>query len=391
MIKRIFLLLVALVLFNSSYAQNDVIVLVDVSKSIKQQHFMEAREVVKNLLLGNPINNVNFTVNFDPRSSLKITKGQPLVSRGKKLIIFPFGESHRIYDMVNPKVVNSIPSDITSYFDQQYPRRVTDNKTYLELSKAKIAQIAKSQGLDKYVLILVSDNVHDDYGGSNSRPKYSKDQQVLLNNFNTASNPYSDTKQGTIDFAIESLYKISILTADITSWNPPPPPPIVQGDSIQSKVCELTLTSFPNGKKDKPKEVENNSVTLRWSAKNYPEGTRFTVSVRSTTGNNKNNISKSIAANSLKVDLTDDTYKVSVSSPICASTSTYIKVNAEGGGGLLFFFLVLAVLAGIGYWVFKRKQDEKMKRLSSDSFQHENVHYQADSSATDGADQMDGF
>lgn len=390
MIKRLCLIILVCFPFFSAIAQGDVIVLVDVSRSIQQSHFIEARSVVKNMLLGNPINNSNFVMNLDPRSSLKIGEGIPLVAKGKKIIIFPFGESWRINHIVDPKVIDT-PSDISTYFDNNYPRQVSDQKTYLELSKAKMAQIAKSQGIEEYILVLVSDNVHDDYGGSNARPQYTAVQKALLDNFNTASNPYVDIKQGTIDFIDEELYKISIFSADITSWNPPPPPP--PGiDSTVTKACQIRLTSFANGKKGREKEVKNNPVTFRWSAKNYPKGTKFTITIRSTTGNNKNNVSKLTTSNSFQTKLADDSYRVSVSSPICAPTTTYIKVKTEkSGGGFLFLLLILGLLGGIGYWLYKRRQEDSIRKLSSNTTGGEEVHYQEDNNQNNSTDELDGF
>ena len=133
-----------------AYAQEHVIVLVDVSKSIQQEHFRQTRDVVKNVLLGNPINNGNYHLNMDAKSPIKFKSGTPLVFSGKKLLIMPFGETKWMNGPFAPKTIRSA-GDIASYFESTYPKYVSDQRTYLDLARAKAAQIAKSQGISPLI------------------------------------------------------------------------------------------------------------------------------------------------------------------------------------------------------------------------------------------------
>ena len=301
--KHTFIILITLLYSFLCYSQQDVIVLVDISRSIEQSHFTEARKVVKNILVGEDIKNTDFTLRPFLNTTLKVGNGNPLLGSGNKLLIIPFGEP-RFWDInYNFEQV----TNFDTFFEINYPNSVTDSKTYLELAKIKAANTAKKNGVDNYILILVSDNISDDYG-SEGKTNYTAYQSNAVSNFKTVSNPYLEIKQSEITYRYDPSYKITLHTVNIKDWKPYAATstnntnPVVQNDPI-NPTCELKFTSYANGKKDKEKVVKSKGVTFRWSESNKPQDDRYKISIASTTGNRENNISKSgLTSNSYKVN-----------------------------------------------------------------------------------------
>ncbi|MDO5980943.1 hypothetical protein [Flavivirga spongiicola] len=386
--KSILLLFILSFVSIKTYTQEHVIILVDVSKSINQDHFRQAKEVVKNFVLGESIKNKNFMLNMDSKTFIKPESGIPLISSGKKLLIMPFGETKWMNGSFTPKIIRT-KNDITAYFDSSYPKYVTDQRTYLNLAKAKAAQTAKSQGMDKYILLIVSDNISDDYGGPNSKPIYTAAQRHLINNFATLSNPYVAPLHGKIDFNLDNNFEIRIHHADVSKWTYTLPASVVKDTPIDS-VCKLKFTSYANGSRKKAKNIEANPITLRWAVNDAPKGTNFTLSIRSTSGNKENNMTFSTTSNFYKIELPNDTYKITISSPICLPDTTYISINVgNGGGGILLFIVLLGALGFGGYQFYKKRQEKKLQRLSSDS---NNFDSQTnDYSDTDNYNEPEGF
>lgn len=366
--KKLYILTLFLLLFPFlGNSQDNVVVLVDVSKSIKQSYFAQTKNVVKDIILGNPINNSNFSVSIDAKSPIIIGK-KPLISSGKKLLIMPFGETYWMNASFKPTSISILPTDVETYINSKYPTRVSDNRTYLKLAKARAAQVAKSQGMDTYFLLLVSDNINDDYGGPNTKPVYNAAQRHLVENFATLSNPYLAPKHGEIDFVLDHNYKIRIFHVNLANWNYSPPAsliPSMKKDSIE--YCKLKFISYTNGTRKKPKEVKNNQITFRWTASNSVEGTKYNFSIKSTDGNKQNNITKKTSSNSFSTELPNGTYRISVSVPggACFSDTTYIEIDGGGSGSGFWILFLLVALVAAGFWLYKRNERNKTEELSN--------------------------
>lgn len=389
MIKRAFLFSLLLGLFLNFYGQDNVVVLVDVSRSIRQTHFEDAKDIISDILVGNGINNPLFAVEMDARSHIRIGTGTPLIGIGLKLLIIPFGEAHRMNGVFSPTVVNRIPEDVLSAMNIKYPTSVTDQQTYLKLAEAKAAQIAKSQGMNTYVLLLVSDNINDDYGGPNSRPFYTELQRHLLDNFATLSNPYVAPEHGKISYSNNPDYNITISHVNITDWSYSLPTIAPGSDADSTEYCQLRFVTFGDGRKGNEKEVNENKFTIRWVAESCPQGTKFKLTVRSTDGHKENNLTREISSTSYSLTLPDGAYQISVSSPICVPDTTYIKVKTRNGGGAVFLVLLILGAAGFGgYWLYQRQQQKKMEKFKKNSDDDSDY---IDSDSGDNSGELTGF
>ena len=386
--KKILILIIVLFPSIFCYSQKDVIVLVDISKSIKQNDFVAVKQTVKNLLKGKYISPNEIKIEVDKKTTLNIGDEIPLFKLGDKLLIIPFGERKRFWD--NTYNFDKV-TDLDLYFENNYPKRVTDNKTYLELAKIKAANTAKETNVNNYILIMVSDNVNSNFG-PNGLPNYTEEQSNSIVDFGTKSNPYLEQKHGTLIYKRNRNYKITISTVNIKDWKPYSPlgKPAQGGAKTETK-CNLKFMSFANGIKGKEKIVKTNDIKLRWSANNITQGAKYKISISSTSGNRENNTSKSgLTNNYYSVHLANDTYRVSVTSTDCASDKTFIKVTSSNGGGGFLFLLILATAIGsLGYYLYKKNQDKKMEETQfEDSGNETDINY-------DGTDtnsnELDGF
>ncbi|MEL7003959.1 MAG: hypothetical protein AAFN93_14650 [Bacteroidota bacterium] len=390
--KNIYVFLIFFLFQLGLCAQEHVVVLVDVSKSIKQSHFVEARSTVRQLLIGEKITSSNFTADLDTKS--KVTLGKAFIGKGSKVLIMPFGETKWMVGPFSPKVMRNFPKDLDQYFEAIYPKSVTDNKTYLQLAEAKAAQVAKSQGMERYYLLIVSDNINDDYGPS-KRPVYTKAQRHLLDNFRMESHPYLAPKQGTIDFTPDDFYNIRLFYVNLDKWNYTPPSPI-PGPSTKStpleedEYCELQFTSYTGGTQRKKKKVEAERVTFRWKATGAPDGTQYNLSIIGLDDKENSLNKKGLRRNSFSAELPNGAYRVTVTSSICRPATTYLEVDAGGGGGGFFLFL-LVMGAGVGGYIAFKKYKKNQSEAKNDRGNTNHTGTTNTNSGSNSQTDFDGF
>jgi len=131
------------------YAQNNVFVLVDVSKSVKKADLVAAKQALTDVLLGNPLSNSNVVgATVHDLQQFKIVQGD-------KLSVVKFGEQQTSLN-ISPQLltIQTIPTDIIQVLNS-FPTTPTDNNTYWKLAKAKVADYAVKNGIKNYKLYII--------------------------------------------------------------------------------------------------------------------------------------------------------------------------------------------------------------------------------------------
>ena len=337
-------MLLFIVAFQSN-AQENIFILVDVSKSVKQNELLNAKQLVKDFLTGNPIN-----------SSVFITDGnvQPsLLRAGSKIMIMPLGERTTVMNYIpNIMDVNN-QAEIISFIEQNFPITPRDNWTYISLAKARMAEIAKKKNINNYKLIFVSDNISDDFGG---RPNYSAYEQQLVDGYNTQSNPVREEPGIRIKLISNNAFSVFIQKIDVSGYTPPAP-------------LKIELTTFKGGTSSKPIVHKENKITIGWFCKNAPKNAQYKIRVSPINISGEKTQTFSATGNSYNIsNLSNGKWKITVSTASpnfdASSATTTIEVNT-GSSYWFLWLLLLAALGGGGYWYWKKTQDDKIKKLNS--------------------------
>lgn len=358
-------------------AQENVFVLVDISKSVNQSELTNAKQLVSDVLT----NRYSGSSYFSSNSSTPSFN----FSSGGYLSILHFGDkSTVINNMPNVhKVTNS--NEVSSIISNEFKTRPTDNRTYLTLAKAKCADIAYQNNIKEYSIILVSDNVSDDFGGSTTN--YTTTEQNLVNRLNTITNTfagslfiYNQRNAFTVLF-----HKINLSgyggKADSDSDGVPNLidncPNTLKGVKVNQFGCpdttseqlKIELTTFKGGTSSRPVTHKENKITISWFCKNAPPNAQYKI--RASPMNISGEKTQTFAAtgNSYSItNLSKGTWKITVlsASPNFNATSatTIIEINT-GRSNWFLWFLLMTVLGGLGYWYWKKLQDDKIKKLDS--------------------------
>lgn len=338
-------------------AQENVFILVDVSKSVKQNELLNAKQLVKDILTGNPIN-----------SNVFITDGnaQPTLLRaGSKIMIMPLGERTTVMNYI-PNIVDvNNQAEILSFIEQNFPITPRDNWTYISLAKARMAEIAKKKNINNYKLIFVSDNISDDFGG---RPNYSAYEQQLVDGYNTQSNPVREEPGIRIKLISKNAFSVFIQKIDVSGYTPPN---IVGSQSIDSisAPLKIELTTFKGGTSSKPIVHKENKITIGWFCKNAPKNAQYKIRVSPIGISGEKTQTFTATGNSYNVsNLSNGKWKITVSldsTNFNASSATTTIVINSGGSYWFLWLLLIAALGGGGYWYWKKTQDDKIKKLNS--------------------------
>jgi len=358
--------LYALLLIFAAYeinAQENVFILVDVSKSVKQSELNNSKQLLIDLCNGSSIDLTKWRIVGGSLSHYS------LLRRGGRLMIMPFGNSSTIMSYTpNIKQVNNSQEAI-NIINTTFNFNPTDNSTYLALAKAKCAVIAKDNGIDKYQLIIVSDNVNDDYGGPNSKPNYSPYEQSLIDEFGTQNNPVNITGSAiTIKSNFNSLFSVSVGTIyDVTGYTPPKIGGSQSNDSISAPL-KIELTTFKGGTSSRPIVHKENKITVGWFCKNAPKNAQYKIRVSPIGISGEKTQTYTVSGNSYNVTkLSNGKWMITVSSGDtnfkAKGDTTYIKIKS--GCSNCWWWLLLIPLAIFSYWYWKKIQDDKIKKLNS--------------------------
>lgn len=343
-------------------AQENVFVLVDVSKSIGSSELNDAKQALTEVLTGTQLS----------KAFLYEGRQQDLanfkINQNDKLAISVFG-SLRTSLLIDPNLVpvQNVGIDINKILNS-VSWTPTDMRTYIMLAKAKIAEYAKNHGISSYRLYLVSDNITDDYG-PNGRPNYTDDYtRKLVDGYNSSTNQVTEAGYTKLKFNPNSDFMLSFSPkVDVSAYSLPPKPNVPTPIPPVDTVAIIKIVSPITGKKNKEVELNKEIVTVNWTCTNCPEGIRYTVSISGYDGNKYKDTRKNLAANTVTFNnLSDGKYRITVSASNYSANLDTTYVNVSTGGFVWIIIVLLILAAGIsGYYFWNKNRMSKTENSSS--------------------------
>lgn len=337
------------------YAQNNVFVLVDVSKSVTQADLNSAKQALTEVLTGSQLTKA--LVKQGNQADLANFKLVP----GDNLAVAKFGSLQTTL-AINPTLtqIQNVGADVGQVLNST-AWTPTDNQTYLTLAKAKIAEYAKNHNITKYKLYVISDNINDNYGPG-GKPNYPDDYtRNLAEGYNTSNNPVNEGGNTKLKFTDNSLFTLTFIpSVDVSKYRSGigTPPAIV--DTITENAA-ITITSPPKAKKGKEHEIKTETVNINWTCNNCPQGIKYTVLVSQYDGGKHREPKKVYVNNAATFTLPDGKFRITVSASNYTASSDYTCISVSTGGyGWLIFLLILIAAIGIGYYFWNKKRQEKI-------------------------------
>jgi hypothetical protein len=351
--KRILAIISLFLCALSVHSQNYVFVLVDVSKSVKHSDLVAAKQALTDVLLGNQLSNSNvFGATIQDLQQFKIAQGD-------KLSVLKFGNQQTSLNIApQPLTIQTIPADIFQVLNS-FPTTPTDNNTYWKLAKAKVADYAVKNGIRGYKLYIISDENEDDFGPG-GKPNYINQATLeMAEGYNTKANPaieepsvqvkISTTTQG---FKLNFCPQIDV--SKYASGGVVIPP----ASDTATVAPTITLTSFADGKKDKPKPTSSNAFTISWNC-NCPTGTKFNVQLSEIGGTGYKDKKPNVQANSVKFsDVPSGKFRIVVTAINAKAATTFVETPAGSFGWVIFLLILLAAISALYYYWNKRRQEK---------------------------------
>jgi hypothetical protein len=363
--KRLLTILFCLTCTFAAVAQEHVFILVDVSGSRGADAIKtEAKNQVYNLLLGQySANGWNPVTITDKKISdlINSVSRQPLIGQNSWVCIVPFGnkDTYKRYTTGQNK---NHPIDFQNLFNQNYPTKFTDGFTYMSIAEAFTASLAKTYNINEYYMFVVTDGLGDQ-DDTNSKNTYDSFEENLLLEWNNASSSIvKNIGALTKSRYYINLRKVTNVKSSQIPTNPgiQPPPPIVD---TTAQVAAITISSPPEGKRNKEVEIKSENLNINWACPNCPQGIKYTVMVSEYDGGKYREIKKDLLSNTASFKVPDGKFRITVSSPnypTATSDTTFVIVSTGGYGWLLFLlFLIILVVVVIKIWNDKRKRDSK--------------------------------
>ena len=360
--NKYFFPLIILFALNSALlrSQNDVIVLIDVSGSIDNDLFLEGKDGIQSLLLGNSIAN-----KFIGDADNILKTGQPLIGVGNRLLLLPFGNKNKLGYLNDSKypmeIMQKVPEDIYKEFTN-YPRYPNDTRTSLHLAEVKAGFRAHKDSLSEFILITASDQNPDE------NTDLTTSDQNEINTWDNSSHKVDNVKIAVFKNIRDQRYCIIIQKYDISSWtssykkkSPP---------TIMDKAPKVELAKYKGGSLSEPKVAESKDIALTWFCTNCPDNVTYILNVINQNDKKAKNIrNKKLSSNSYKCELVSGTYKVTINGISSDNTTiqpakTYIKV---GGCNPIGWILFIIVLIGGGIYLInylKKRKREILKNRS---------------------------
>lgn len=362
--KRLCTILAVIICTFSVFAQNNVFVLVDVSKSVSQTDLNNAKQALIEVLTGSSL-----STGFVPPG---MGSQQDLInfrlSQGDKLAIAKFGSSQTT-SAINPIpiTIQNINTDVNQVINS-ISWTPTDLQTYITLAKAKIAEYAKNHSISRYKLYIISDNRPDeDDFGNTGNPNYPNSYiRNLAEGYNTSTNPVSESGYTKVKFNVNLPLTLSFCPeVDVSGYNLPQgtPPTVINSNSGNA---EITITTPPAAKKGNEYEIKTETINVNWTCNNCPPGIKYTVTISEQDGGKFKDTKKDLVANTATFKLPEGKFKITVSSsnfPV-KTDSTYIKVPT-GNIELIIFLIILLIAAAVGYYFWNKKRLEKLNVFES--------------------------
>lgn len=357
--KRLYAILSLIICTLSVYAQNNVFVLVDVSKSVTQTDLNNAKQALTEVFTGSNLSMAQIH-NKGALSDLAKFK----FNVGDKLSVSRFGSCQTTW-AISPSLntINNLNSDIFSTLNS-ISWSPTDNNTFILLAKAKIADYAVRNRIANYKLIIITDNIQTDF--AKGKLNYcNNDAKDLAESYKSGNNPVIEGVYTLLKFNPSADFTIHLIqSVDVSNYNPggggiitPPPPPNSQ--------AEIKITSPPEAKKGKEHEVKSETVNINWTCNNCPQGVKYTVLVSQYEGGRFRE-TKKCDLPSTTFTLPDGKFRITVSTSNTTASSdyTYISVSTGSYGWLIFLLIFLAAI-GIGYYFWNKKRQEKIDVFAS--------------------------
>jgi hypothetical protein len=343
------------------YAQNNVFVLVDVSKSVSQTDLNNAKQALTEVFTGSNLSMAQIH-NKGALSDLAKFK----FNVGDKLSVSRFGSCQTTW-AITPSLnsINNLNSDITSTLNS-ISWSPTDNNTFILLAKAKIADYAVRNKIANYKLIIITDNIQTDF--AKGKLNYcNNDAKDLAESYKSGNNPVIEGVYTLLKFNPSADFTIHLIqSVDVSNYNPggggiiTPPLPL-------NSQAEIKLTSPPSkAKKGKEYEVKTETVNINWNCLTCPQGTKYTVLVSQYEEGKFRETKKELVANTATFKLPDGKFRITVSTSNTNASSDYTCISVSTGGyGWLTFLLLLIVGIGIGYYFWNKKRQEKIDVFAS--------------------------
>lgn len=352
--KRYLFIILFLINFSYSFAQDNVFVLIDVSRSVTQSQLTDAKQTLTEVLSGNSLSKA--FVSQGNAKDLQNFKLKP----NDKVALVKFGDIQNTVN-ISPSLiqVQNIPGDVSQIMNS-FPLAPTDARTYFTLAKAKIAEYAKNHQIAQYKLYIISDNIQDDYG-TNGKPDYPDDHtRNLAEGYNTTNNPVDEAAFTKIKFSANSDFTLAFSPkVDISKYNIPNPKTPVVIDTVQSQGAVIKITSPAGGKKDNEVELKSDNLNISWTCSDCPDGGKFTVLISEYDGGKFREFKKDLSVYTISQKVPDGKFKITVSAQnFDANSDTSYAIVNTGSFAWLFALLIIGVLAGIGYISWNKKRRE---------------------------------
>ena len=311
--RRLLFVLITVFSLITIKAQETVFVLVDVSLSIKPDELSDAKQALTEVLTGQQLSKAIFVAGTEKDLNFKLKPND-------RLAISTFG-SFRTTQNIFPYLttIKNVNNDVEQILNTVtwMPR---DKQTYYTLGKAKIAAFAKERRINSYRLVIISDNINDDYG-KDGRPDYERDDycQKLCTEYGTVSNPVSEAAYIKLKFDSKKEFCLSFSPkVDVDKYTPPPFQPTNNG---------ITITTPIKSKIGNEYELNNGTVTVAWVCKNCPNGTIYQCYVEGYDGTNFSELKDTLSNTSTQFKLQNGKYRIIVSASGISADTTYIKVE----------------------------------------------------------------
>ena len=349
--KQLYTILSLFICTLSVYSQNNVFVLVDVSKSVTQNNLNDAKKALTEVFTGGT-SSVGSIIKGTISDLYKFK-----LNTGDNLSASRFGSCQTTW-AITPSLngINNFNTDVTNTLNS-ISWSPTDNNTFIVLAKAKIAEYAVINKITNYKLIIITDNIQTDFA------------KGILNYCNTDAKALAESyKSGVIEGVYTSLkfnpladFTIHLIqSVDVSNYNPigggiitPPPPP---------SQAEIKITSPPEAKKGNEHEVKTEAVTITWNCPTCPQGTKYTVLVSQYDYDGKKiRDPKKCDLPTATFPLPDGKYRITVSASNIIASSDYTCISVSTGGyGWLLFLLILIVGGAVASYIWNKKRQEKI-------------------------------
>ena len=314
--RRLLFILITIFSLVAVKAQETVFVLVDVSLSVKTDELRDAKQALTEVLTGQQLSKAIFIAGTEKDLNFKLKPND-------RLAISTFG-SFKTTNNIFPYLttIKNVNNDV-----EQVLNTITwipkDMETYYTLAKAKIAAFAKERGIKTYRLIIISDNINDDYG-KNGRPDYGNDDekeywQKLCTEYGTVLNPVGEAPYIKLKFDPKKEFCLSFSPkVDIDKYTPPLFQPTNNGITITTPVKSKMGNEF---------ELNNETVTVAWVCKNCPAGITYQCYVEGYDGTDFSELKDALTNNSTQFKLQNGKYRIIVAASGVSADTTHIKVE----------------------------------------------------------------